>query len=142
MPPKSVSKKAARRRYVSERDKVLTLKEKEQEYGEVLKTLGDLRMNVYCYDDKIRIGRICGRIKKRTRITVGDIVLVSLRVWQDDKCDIIEKYNEDDVKKLKKLKQLPAKLQQDKNSDEEEDKYNIVFGYSEEEEKEYDLEDL
>jgi len=41
-----------------------------------------------------------GRMRKGTRITTGCYVLVSLRDFQDEKCDIIHKYNDDEVRLL------------------------------------------
>jgi Translation initiation factor 1A / IF-1 len=35
-------------------------------------------------------------------INVGDIILVSLRDYQDEKCDIIHKYTPDEARTLKK----------------------------------------
>jgi hypothetical protein len=38
----------------------------------------------------------------------GDIVLLSLRDFQDDKADVIAKYSPDEARELKKLGELPA----------------------------------
>ena len=43
----------------------LTFKEEEQEYGQILKTLGGGRMEVYCFDGKKRIAHIRGKMMKR-----------------------------------------------------------------------------
>jgi len=122
-------KKIIRKRNINDREKELILRGKMQEYGEIMKTLGDARMEVYCYDDKTRLGRVCGRIKRRTRIKIGDIVLVSLRPdLEKDKCDIIEKYNEIEVKTLRKMKELPARLHQEKDPEErKDDGLEIIF---------------
>ena len=76
-------------------------------------------------------------------IGVGDIVIVSIRDFQNSKCDIIHKYNPSDVKELIKNKYImPLKPSIDKPSetaslDEEEevvetvvfdDEDNIDFG--------------
>lgn len=64
--------------------------------------LGNGRTRLVCSDeDKQRTGNIRGKMKKKVWINQGDIVLVSLRGFQDDKCDIIHKYNSDEVKTLK-----------------------------------------
>ena len=43
-------------------------------------------------------------MRKRVFVNQNNLVLVSLREWQDDKCDIIEKYNDSDVRQLKQQK--------------------------------------
>ena len=40
-------------------------------------------------------------------ISGNDIVMVSLRDFQDEKCDIILKYFPEEVKQLKNLKEIP-----------------------------------
>lgn len=40
-------------------------------------------------------------MRKKVWVMVGDIVLVSLRDFQDEKADIILKYNSDEAKNLK-----------------------------------------
>ena len=40
-------------------------------------------------------------------MSAGDIVLVGLRDFQDDKCDIIHKYNADEARNLKNYGELP-----------------------------------
>merc|ERR550539_1490277 len=42
-----------------------------------------------CLDGMERIGKIRGKMRHRQRIRPGDWVLVSLRDFQDKKCDII-----------------------------------------------------
>lgn len=59
-----------------------------------------------CTDGLTRQGRICGRMNKRTWITVGDIVLVSLRDYEQAKADIIHKYTADEARTLKESGEL------------------------------------
>lgn len=82
----------------------LVFKEKSQEYAQVIKFLGGLNLRAMCFDGKIRLCHISGRIKRNTRIKTGDIILVALRDFQDDKADIILKYNDDEIRELKRLK--------------------------------------
>ena len=43
-----------------------------------------------CFDtDDIRIGLVRGTLRKRVWINIGDIILVSLRQFDKNKCDII-----------------------------------------------------
>jgi translation initiation factor 1A len=45
------------------------------------------------------IGYIRGSIKKRCRPKVNDIVIIAVRDYQNNKVDIIHKYNEDEMKR-------------------------------------------
>jgi translation initiation factor 1A len=82
-----------------------------QSVGRILKPLGDRNMLVFCNDNKERICHIRGAIKKSERITVGDLVLISIRAeglhatqsTQKDKGDILVKYDREHHKQLKKL---------------------------------------
>lgn len=62
--------------------------------------LGGSRLEAYCYDGKVRQGRICGRMRGRAFIRPGEIIRVSLRDFEDDKADVIGKYSIDDARKL------------------------------------------
>ena len=82
-----------------------------QTVGRVLKALGDRNLLVFCNDTKERICHIRGAIHKRVRITVGDVVLLSLRSegmnvvhsTQTDKGDILVKYEREHHKQLKSI---------------------------------------
>merc|ERR1719229_1609482 len=56
-----------------------------------------------CLDGMERIGKIRGKMRHRQRIRPGDWVLVSLRDFQDKKCDIILKYADDEVRNLRTI---------------------------------------
>jgi translation initiation factor 1A len=49
-------------------------------------------------------------MRKRVWINIGDIVLVSLREFQDSKADIIHKYTPDEARSLKAYGELPANV--------------------------------
>eukprot|EP01063_Lacrimia_lanifica_P038387 TRINITY_DN816_c0_g1_i1.p2 TRINITY_DN816_c0_g1~~TRINITY_DN816_c0_g1_i1.p2 ORF type:complete len:178 (+),score=110.43 TRINITY_DN816_c0_g1_i1:51-584(+) len=85
----------------------LNLKEEGQEYGQVIKMLGNGRLEVYCFDGQRRLGVICGKMRKKSWVSNGDVVLVGLRDFQDSKCDVILKYLPDEAKRLQKLKEIP-----------------------------------
>ena len=78
-----------------------------EEYASIQKILGSGRYELLCQDGLVRIGICRGTIKKRTRLIVGDIVLVTLWVdLQDDKCSIIHKYEDEHVHKLLVMNEL------------------------------------
>jgi translation initiation factor 1A len=61
--------------------------------GVVKKNLGSTRMSVKCQDGQQRLCRVRGKMKKRSWVREGDIVLVS--PWDfngDEKGDIIFRY--------------------------------------------------
>ena len=103
----SKHKKYARNRDESGKNDLKNLlKESGQEYAFVEKTLGSCRFNLLCWDKNKRLGLVRGKMRKRVWINRGEMVLVGLRDFQDDKCDIIQKYTPDQVNKLIKKKEF------------------------------------
>ncbi|KAJ9441019.1 Eukaryotic translation initiation factor 1A [Diplonema papillatum] len=105
----------------------LNLKEEGQEYGQVVKMLGNGRLEVYCFDGTKRLGVICGKMRKKSWVSNGDIVLVGLRDFQDSKCDIILKYNADEAKRLKKQGEIPEHVKANEDEDAQGGADNVVF---------------
>jgi translation initiation factor 1A len=81
--------------------RIIELAEDGQTYGKINKMLGDMRCEVLCEDGITRICKIRGKMKRRVWITCGDIVLVCMREYQDEKGDIIHKYLSDEVNFLR-----------------------------------------
>ncbi|CAI2381898.1 unnamed protein product [Moneuplotes crassus] len=104
----------------------LELKEEGQDYGIVTKMLGNSRIECVCGDGKTRICLIRGKMKNRVWIRAGDVVLVSLREFEDDKGDIILKYHPEEFRELKKKGEIPETLKVDVDeAGEEEDDVNF-----------------
>jgi translation initiation factor 1A len=76
-------------------------KEDGQEYAIITKVLGDSRMECECMDNTKRICHIRGKLHRRVWMSLGDVVLISTRDYQEEKGDIIHKYNQEEVKLLK-----------------------------------------
>jgi len=55
------------------------------EYAQVLKMLGNGRVQATCFDGRNRLCHIRGKLRKKVWINVGDIILIGLRDYQDDK---------------------------------------------------------
>ena len=108
-------------------DRELVFKEEMQEYGQVLRLLGDSRLELQCMDGNKRMGHIRGNLKKKAWIALGDVVLVSLREYENDKCDIILKYTEDEVRKLKQLKEIPDSIKVNEENKQNEEANDIEF---------------
>lgn len=71
-----------------------------EEYAYVKKMLGNCRVQVITNSGIDAIGIIRGSLRKFTKrilIEVGDIVVVSKRDFQDNKVDIVHKYNPEQV---------------------------------------------
>ncbi|KAJ2006128.1 Translation initiation factor 1A [Coemansia sp. RSA 2322] len=85
----------------------LVFKEEGQEYALVTKMLGNGRVDVKCFDKVTRIAQIRGSMRKKVWIGVGDIILLSLRDFQDGMADVILKYNPDEARDLKTYGELP-----------------------------------
>ncbi|MHA1230487.1 MAG: translation initiation factor eIF-1A [Candidatus Helarchaeota archaeon] len=82
-------------------------KENGEVYGVVLQMLGNSRMKVYCFDGKIRIARIRGKLVKRMWIREEDVVIVSPWDFQDDRADIVYRYTRSQVSWLQKRGYIP-----------------------------------
>lgn len=77
-----------------------------QTYGYITKVLGNCRFDIDSWDGIKRIGHVRGKIRKRSWCILGDLVLISLRDFQDDKCDIIKKYTDEEVQLLLKENEI------------------------------------
>ncbi|KAJ2264216.1 Translation initiation factor 1A [Coemansia sp. RSA 376] len=116
----------SRRRGKNDADPVkreLVFKEEGQEYAVVVKMLGNGRVSAKCFDKETRIAQIRGSMRKKVWINVGDIILVSLRDFQDNIADIILKYNPDEARDLKTYGELPedTKIEDNEAGSDEED---------------------
>ena len=88
-------------------NKALRMKEDGQEYAKIIRCKGNCRFDVICCDGKERAAILCGAMRKRRYVNQDDFVLVSLRDFQDDICDIIDLYDEYQVRTLKQDKHIP-----------------------------------
>jgi translation initiation factor 1A len=84
--------------------------EQGEMFGVVVQLVGYDRAKVKCSDEKIRICRIPGRMKKKVWLRENDIVLVAPWDFQSDtRGDIIYRYLKEEVRRLKNEGfQIPA----------------------------------
>ena len=94
--------------YISEKDFIV--KEPDQEYAKVVKVLGSCNFELMCEDGATRMGHARGKMRKKIWINENDTVLVGLRDFQDNKCDIIHKYSEDEVKRLNNINEVKSEV--------------------------------
>src|SRR5436190_11772739 len=69
--------------------------------------LGNGRLEALCFDGSKRLAHIRGKLRKKVWINQGDIILLSLREYQDQKGDVILKYSADEARSLKAYGELP-----------------------------------
>ncbi len=75
----------------------------KQVFGVIEQRLGGSRMRVKCFDGKLRVCRIPGRLTRKLWVREGDVVI--LEPWEysgDEKGDIIYKYTPTQLSFLKK----------------------------------------
>lgn len=100
------------------------------EYAQVAKMLGNGRLEAHCFDGVKRLAHIRGALRKKVWINQGDIILVSLREYQDDKADVIQRYNPDEARQLKQYGELPDNTKVNENdtfAGEEDDEVDFEF---------------
>merc|ERR1719461_613168 len=79
-----------------------------------------------CFDGKERLCNIRGKMRKKVWIGVGDIVLLGLRDFQDEKADVIQKYKPDEARRLKAQGHIPDNIQLDADVGNQKDT-DVVF---------------
>jgi len=85
----------------------LVFKEDGQEYAQVIKMLGNGRLEPMCFDGVKRLCHIRGKLRKKVWINQSDIILVGLRDYQDARADVILKYSADEARNLKSYGEFP-----------------------------------
>ncbi|KAK9895167.1 eukaryotic translation initiation factor 1A, X-chromosomal-like protein, partial [Cystobasidium minutum MCA 4210] len=107
----------------------LIFKEEGQEYAQVVKMLGNGRLEAMCFDGTKRLAHIRGKLRKKVWINQGDIILLSLRDFQDDKADVLFKYSPDEARNLKAYGELPetAKINEGETFGGGEEDDNVEF---------------
>jgi len=120
----------------TEIERELVFKVESQEYGQVSRLLGNCRLEIQCFDGKTRLGNIRGSMRKKVWIKVNDVVLVSLRDFEDGKCDVIHKYESKEVNRLKMLDEIPKTVKTIDDLEDKEEDIGIDFVESDDDEKE------
>ena len=116
-----VNKKGGKKHKRGKKDnfqtKELRKKDDGQEYAQIKTCKGNCRFDIMCFDGKERAAILCGTMRKRKFINLRQIVLVSLRDFQDSICDIIDCYDDNQVKLLKEMKDIPESIELEENND-------------------------
>jgi len=122
----------------------LVFKEDGQEYAQVIKMLGNGRLEATCFDGEKRLCHIRGKMRKKVWINQGDIILLSLRDFQDDKADVIQKYTTDEARNLKAYGELPetAKINETDTFGPEDDEALVDFSEGDSDAEDVDIDDI
>ena len=106
MPKKNKKQKNSKNNKGPSEKRALLYKEDGQDYALVLKILGGYKIKVKTNEGLEYIGRIRGKIRKRCRrMQPDDYVLIAMRDYENI-VDIIHKYDNDEVRRLKKMGEI------------------------------------
>ena len=119
----------------------LVFKDESQEYAQVVKMLGNGRLEAMGFDGEKRLAHIRGNLRKKVWINTGDIILLSLREFEDGKADVIQKYTPDEARSLKQYGELPETTKINEEAFGDDEGGEIEFQEASDEEDE-DLDDL
>ena len=89
-------------------------REKDQMAARVVRNFGNRNLQCYCNDGKLRTCHIRGAMRNRVWVAVGDLVIISCRELSkdadDEKADILTKYEAEHIHKLKQEPGINANL--------------------------------
>ena len=66
-------------------------------------------------------------MRRKVWIGVGDVVLLGLRDFQDEKADVIQKYKPDEARRLKAQGHIPDNIQLDEGGGNKEEESGVIF---------------
>ena len=110
MKNKKGGNKAKKQKKIVQAERKLELKDEDepQEYAQIKRVFGNSRFEAECFDGIVRLAHSRGVLKRqKVFVKIGDVVVVSLRDFQDGKCDILYVYTQNEVKLLKKVGAIP-----------------------------------
>ena len=87
--------------------------------------LGNGRLQARCEDTTVRLCKIRGSMRRSEWISVGDVILIALREFQETKADVLHKYQGDDVRLLRRLGEL-GRLFVEHDTQKEDDEEDLV----------------
>ena len=132
---KGGNKRKKGKKPVLQEDRELRFANESEEYAQITKILGDGRFQCKCADGIDRIAHVRGKFRKRVWLANGDIILVSLREFEPQKCDVVEKYKDKELAKLKSNGEIPDSFILPSSSNEEKENIGESDIKFEEEEK-------
>ena len=85
-------------------------KQNKELYAIAERLMGGSRIHVICEDSKSRLARIPGKMKRRARVRQGDLLIIKPWDIQDEKADIVYRYNRTQAITLSRRNLLPEEL--------------------------------
>ena len=121
----------------------LLYKEEGQEYAQVISLLGNGRVQANCFDGQKRMCTIRGKLRNRVWINAGDIILVSLREFGEEKADVIHKFYPEEAFELQDLGEIPENITINEGMPDEEQQEDgdLIIGANDGNESEGDAND-
>lgn len=80
-------------------------------FGVVTRFEGASHLTVLCADGKTRFARIPGKMKRRSWIIVGDLVIIKPWSVEGEKADIVYRYTRTQKSYLARRKLLPQEME-------------------------------
>ena len=125
MPRNKTGGKKAKKGKNDEERKFITISKEDQEcqrYAVVERALGNNRFELKFLNGETILGIKRKAIKRKQWINAGATVIVSLRDYQKDKCDIIHLYTDEESRKLRKRKII---VEEETSKDDEENPFEF-----------------
>ena len=140
----SKHKKYARNRNINTNKNKLSHLEKTegQEYAYIKDKLGNCRFRVICWDKLERLAILRGKMRKRQWVDIGTIVIVSLREFQNDKCEIVQKFEQEQVDVLLKNNIISEAFVKDGSTFNKEDEEKEEISYVEDKQENNIIDDF
>ena len=88
----------------------LPKKHKKEMFAIADRLMGGSRINIICEDGKSRMGRIPGKMKRRARVRAGDLLIIKPWDIQNEKADVVFRYNRTQASTLSRRKLLPEEI--------------------------------
>lgn len=86
-----------------EKEKKVRIPREGEVFGRVKRALGASKLIVDCFDNKERLVRISGKMRKRVWIREGDLILVKpWEVQSDERGDAVWRYSRTDERWLRR----------------------------------------
>jgi len=88
----------------------LPKKHKQEMFAIADRLMGGSRINVICEDGKSRMARIPGKMKRKERVRIGDLLIIKPWDIQNEKADIVFRYTRTQAITLSRRKLLPDEI--------------------------------
>lgn len=110
---KSYIRNAKKRAARGEKHRELIAPDDSQQYAVTKVMLGNGRLKAYCENGIEVVARIRGSMRKyknKVIIAPGDLIILAMRDYEDDKADVVHKYSHEEVNELIYRSCLPVKI--------------------------------